>query len=217
MLKSEKYFLIVLLIVFLSTLAYSQQVKYETVPAKEGERCIVCGIELSENDIALIIKGRRIPLKPEMLADFMKDEKKYFAKLQPRGALFQESFDAPAGTTQGGISLTWFLSVLYIITALTFAGINAYVAVGKGLTPTTYFFAGLFFHAFGFLYTLTRAANKQAGTIPAGLKKVPATHSPYICTICGMENHPSAKLCSGCDVELKPLMESETSKVIKES
>src|SRR5437773_2612160 len=77
---------------------------YPVVPAKDGERCIVCGAPLGGDDVALIVRGRRVPLGKSMVDTFLADEEKYFAEKQPKAALFQEELAAPAGVAQGGIS-----------------------------------------------------------------------------------------------------------------
>ena len=198
------------------SLADTTSVPYPVVPARTGERCTVCGASLSENDVALIVKGRRVPLCRTMVQDFLRNQDKYFAKLEPRGALFQENMESPDGTALGGISNGWFLFGLWVLFALVFAGLSGYVAVGRGLTPIRHFFIGLIFSAVGFVYVLTRPKVVREGDIPEGLTKVPSTASPMICANCGSANHPSARKCSMCGAELKPRVESEASRVLKE-
>src|SRR5262249_44998082 len=80
---------------------------YPVVPARAGERCTVCGTPLGQDDVALMVRGRRVPLNKSMVDAFLADKEKYFAQQQPRAALFQEELDVPAGVAQGGISLRW--------------------------------------------------------------------------------------------------------------
>src|SRR5262249_17364899 len=63
---------------------------YPVVPAKEGERCTVCRAALGKDDVALIVRGRRVPLGRLMVDTFLANEEKYFAEKQPKAALFQE-------------------------------------------------------------------------------------------------------------------------------
>jgi hypothetical protein len=186
---------------------------YPVVPAKEGEHCTVCGAPLGEDDVALIVRGRRVPLGKSMVDTFLADEEKYFAEKQPKAALFQEELTAPAGVAQGGISGSWFLFGLYVLLSLVFAGLSGYRAVSKGLQPIPYFFLGFFFSALGYLYVLTRRPLAAKGTIPTGLVKVPVTLTPRACPMCGNTNHPAAHKCSACGGPLEPTLQSDVARV----
>jgi hypothetical protein len=189
------------------------EVPYPVERAIEGERCTVCGAVLSEDDVALVVRGRRVPLDKDMVGEFLKEPERYFAHLQPKGALFQENGDASGATALGGVSRGWFLAGLYVLVALVFAGLSGYAAVGKGLKPIPHFFIGLLFSLFGYLYVLTRPAKAGPGEVPRGLAKVPLTRDPVPCGSCGALNHPSAKRCSGCGTGLEPRVESEVARV----
>jgi hypothetical protein len=185
----------------------------DTLPAKIGERCTVCGAALDEESgVALIVRGRRVPLDKSMVETFMDDPQKYFTTKHPKSALFQEELSAPAGAALGGISSGWFLFGLYVLVALIFSGLSGYAAVSKGLSPIPHFFVGFFFSALGYLYVLTRPAAVKEGEIPDGLVKVPVTHAPVSCPQCGYANHPSAKTCANCGSKLQPQMESEVAR-----
>jgi len=190
------------------------QSAYPEVPAEAGELCTVCGASLSENDVALIVKGRRVPLDRTMVNEFLQNKDKYFAKMQARGALFSESVDAPAGTSQGGITWGWFLAGMYVLVALIFGGMSGYIAVGKGLRPIPAFFIGFFLSAFGFLYVVSQPRAVEEGKIPAGFVKVPVTSAPVTCSKCAYANHPSASKCAGCGSALEPIVESEVARVV---
>ncbi len=185
------------------------QSQYPSTSPKSGERCIVCGVLLTENGIVLIVRGRRVPLKRAMVDSFLSNQEKYFSQKQPKSALFQEELDVPVGVAQGGISLSWFLFGLYVLAALIFGGMSGYTAVSKGLSPIPHFLIGLLFNVFGYLYVLTRKATVQKGEIPAGLVKVPITRTPVPCSECGRTNHPSARRCADCGADLEPKIESE--------
>ncbi|MEW5975771.1 MAG: hypothetical protein AB1898_08190 [Acidobacteriota bacterium] len=187
---------------------------YAQVPPQEGERCAVCGVPLTSEDVVLIVRGRRVPLNKEMVGEFLSRQEEYFRSRQPKGALFQEEFQTPPGVSQSGISLRWFLVGLYIVTALVFAGLSGYVAVAKGLPPIPYFFLALAFNVFGFLYVLTRPSESTAGAVPPGLVKIPVTHEPLACGACGNTNHPAAARCASCGVSLTPRISSEVSRAV---
>ncbi len=187
--------------------------QYQSVPARPGELCTVCGIPLTGDGVALIVKGRRVPLDKAHVNEFLQNAGKYFAAMQPRSALFQEELDAPAGTALGGVSSGWFLFGLYVLVALIFGGMSGYTAVAKGLKPIPHFFIGFAFSAFGYLYVLTRASQVEEGEIPSGLVKVPATSAPVPCKTCGYMNHPSAKKCANCGASLKPIVQSDVTRV----
>lgn len=193
--------------------AQESELPYKSVPPKENERCVVCGVDLTEEDLTLIVRGRRVPLKQAMVDSFLNNKEKYFSELQPKSALFQENLEARQGTAQSGISLGWFLFGLYVLTALIFGGLSSYSAVSRGLPAIPSFFLGLVLHVAGYLYVLTRPAAADRADIPKGFVKVPTTRTPTHCPECGAENHPSAKKCSGCGAGLQPTIESEVSKI----
>lgn len=192
----------------------TNQASYRSVPALPGERCTVCGAELGENGVALIVRGRRVPLDTAMVGEFLQNKEKYFARLQPKAALFQEELDAPRGTAQGGVSTGWFFLGLYVLTALVCGGLSAYAAIGKGLKPLSNFFIGFFCNIFGYIYVLSRPRERGKHDVPPGLVKVPVTSAPMPCPACGSANHPTASRCATCHRILNPLSPSEVSKVL---
>jgi hypothetical protein len=134
-------------------------VKYSTVPAKVGECCTVCGTPLNEEDVAVIMKGRRFPVDKSMLEVFLRNPQPYFRNQQLKSALFQEELEAPDGISQSGIGRGWFLLGLWVLTALLCGGLSGYAAPTKGLPPLACFVAGFAFNALGFLYVLARASR----------------------------------------------------------
>jgi hypothetical protein len=168
----------------------------------------VCGSPLTEDDVALIVKGRRFPVDKSMVDVFLKNPQAYFRTKQIRGALFQEELQA-AGATQSALTGGWFLFGLYILTGLVCAGLSGYVAVSKGLPAIPHFFAGFFLSVFGLLYVLTRSPHVKPGTVPRGLVKVPVTHAPVPCPACGNTNHPAAVRCAACGAVLAPKLQSD--------
>jgi hypothetical protein len=206
----------VTLFCLLGTLLASQEAPargpYPVVSAKEGERCSVCGAALGEDDVALMVRGRRVLFEKSMIDTFLADPEKYFSEKQPRAGLFQEELDAPPGTAQGGISWGWFLFGSYVLLSLLFAGLSGYSAISKGLQPIPSFFIGLFFNALGCLYVLTRRRVAPRGNLPAGLVKIPVTLAPKACPTCGNTNHPAARKCSVCDGHLQPGLQSDVAR-----
>ncbi|MCI0628443.1 MAG: hypothetical protein L0387_43460 [Acidobacteria bacterium] len=185
---------------------------YPTVPARSGEICSVCGVPVSTDDVAFIVKGRRMPVMKRMRGAFLENPETYFKRKQVKSALFQEEFQAPKGVVQAGVSLRWFFAGLYILTALIFGGLSGYAAVGKGLPPISYFFIGFFLSALGYMYVLSRPSRAGPGEVPAGLAKVPITRAPVACSRCGNMNHPAAAFCALCKASLSPRVESEVSR-----
>jgi len=192
----------------------TSRIPYQVVPAKPGERCTVCGGELTQEDVALIVRGRRVPLDIDEVDEFLKNQEMYFAKLQPKGALFQEELDTPEGTAQGGVSAGWFWFGVYVLSALVFGALSSYTAITKGLQPIPHFFLGFFLSLLGYLYVLTRPRRVHEGEVPPGLVKVPVTSAPVKCPSCGNTNHPTATRCAACHATLTPVAESEASKAL---
>ncbi|MGA9118917.1 MAG: hypothetical protein WB699_06085 [Bacteroidota bacterium] len=182
------------------------------VAALPGEHCIVCGATLGKDGFALIIRGRRFPLDREHLDEFLRHSEHYFALKEPRGALFQESSHAPAGTTPGETSPGWFLMGAVVVTALLSAGITAYVALTHGLNAGRWFIVGLVFNVFGVLSVALRASGIRR--VSRGLNKLPLTSSPIPCPSCGSPVHPSAMRCAMCGTVLNPVSPSEAARTL---
>lgn len=191
------------------------QTSYSRVRPQWGDYCTVGNVPLDTlQDVALIVRGRRVPLHRTMVDSFMRTQEKYFSQQQPKSALFQEELSAPPGAALGGVTSGWFLFGLYVLVSLVFAGLSGYTAVSKGLPPIPNFFIGFFLSALGYLYVVTRPAVAKKGEIPEGLVKVPLTHTPVPCAACGYQNHPSAKQCVGCGGKLQPTLQSEVARVM---
>jgi hypothetical protein len=188
------------------------QSRYPTVPAKTGEICVVCGMRLSNSDIAIVLKGRRLPVMKDMAETVLQNPEFYFKDKQAKGALFQEDFQAPSAAVPARVSFGWFLAGLYVLSALIFGGLSGNAAVAKGLPPISSFFLGLGLSLFGYLYVLTRRSGKAPQGVSAGSLKVPATQSPLACPQCGNTNHPAARSCASCHVPLSPQGQSDLSR-----
>ena len=203
--------LLLLLVLFSGAVRVVGQT-YSRVPAKNSERCTVCGAELTSEDVALIVRGRRNPLCQAHVETFLNDLERSFYSRQPRSALFQEDLSAPPGTAQGGISRGWFLFGLLVLSSLIFGGLSGYRALSIGLPPLSPFFIGFFLNLPGFLYVISRPAGQDHMKVPKGLVKVPETLAPAPCPACGEVNHPTARRCLGCGKELDPSQESEVTR-----
>jgi predicted nucleic acid-binding Zn ribbon protein len=180
---------------------------YRLVPAEYGEHCLICGMQLTADDVALIYRGRRVPLKRAMVEQFLQDPDRYFFKLEPRAALFDEH-----AVVRRRLQTGWLVVGFAILTSLLFAGLSAHQAVRKGLQPVPWFFAGLAFNAFGYLMILTRKGT-PGSDVPEGWAKVRLTAEPVHCRNCGAEIHPSARRCPFCGRETTPVVSSEVERV----
>src|SRR5512134_1851382 len=81
--------------------------RYPIVAAKAGEMCTVCGMPVSNGDVAIILKGRRMPVMKDMAETVLRNPEIYFRDKQAKGALFQEEFQGPPGAVSSGVSLGW--------------------------------------------------------------------------------------------------------------
>jgi hypothetical protein len=197
-----------------ATTADSTAAGYTVLPAHAGERCTVGGDSLTEQDVALIVRGRRVPLHRLAVQEFLDHQEKYFAKFEPKSALFQEDMSPRSGTALGGITYGWFLFGIYVLVGLVFSGLSAYVAITKGLNSRLHFSIGFILGPIGFLYVVTRP-KAALHEIPGGLVKVPSTSTPVPCPACGAMNHPTARLCIECRSTLHPVGESEVERVLR--
>ena len=203
--------LLLLLVLFGGVGRVSGQI-YSRVPARNSEFCTLCGIRLTSEDVALIVRGRRIPLCQPEVETFLNDQERHFSNKRPKGALFQEEMSAPPGTVQAGISQGWFLFGLLVLSALVFGGLSGYRALSKDLSPLAPFFIGFFLNLPGFLYVISRPAGQDHMKVPKGLVKVPDTAAPVPCPACGEVNHPTARQCPGCGETLRPSEQSEVAR-----
>ena len=181
---------------------------YKLLSIKKGDRCIICDIPIKEGTgLALLIKGRRVTIDLDHFQEFITNQAKYFAKLEPHGALFQESAVLPHAMKYG-----WFIAGLWIFTALISAAICCNVALKKGLRASPWFFRGLLFHFMGIVWVTLIKSTAQDRTIPT-FGKIPKTSKPVKCPTCQALNHPAARQCSKCHSELIPIQESEINRV----
>jgi hypothetical protein len=181
---------------------------YKLLSIKKGDRCIICDIPLKEGSgLALLIKGRRVTIDLNHFQEFITNQVKYFAKVEPQGALFQESAVLPHAIQYG-----WFIVGMWIFTALISAAICCNVAMRKGLRASLWFFRGLLFHFIGLLWVINKKGTAKAQPLPI-LGKIPLTSQPVKCPKCQALNHPAASKCSKCHSELTPLQESEVNRV----
>ena len=178
---------------------------------RDGEICLACGRPVGQGDAAVSYRGRRFVLHRGGCLDLWNDgPETLFARLQPRGALFQEAAE-PSSPLLGG----WLLFGLYVVAGLLSGAVCAYGALTKGLPPLPWFFAGLAFNVLAIGVLASRRARDLSafpeGVLP-GLTKVPATRSPGACGSCGEPHHPAARRCLACGARLAPGIEPEESR-----
>ena len=179
---------------------------------REGEVCLACGQPVREGQgLAITYRGRQVALhRGACLETWNLHREALFASLQPRGALFQEPAESPSPLKDA-----WFLFGAYVVVGLVAGAACAYLAVGRGLAPIPWFFAGLAGNVIALAAVLTRPRadlSRFPAGIPPGLAKVPTTLSPRSCPACGAENHPAAGKCIDCGGPLEPAAEPETAR-----
>jgi hypothetical protein len=177
--------------------------------AQASGTCLVCGGKTAPSDPVLHYRGRVVRLHAGACEERWKqDPERWFAKLQPAGALFQEPSGEP-----GALHEPWFWLGLYVVAGLFCSAVAAYLAVDRGQPPATWFFAGLVGNVAALvvlLFVLPRsAADRSPAGIPRGLSKVPVTRAPRACTSCGAALHPAASKCPSCGEDVEPLVASE--------
>ena len=180
------------------------------------QTCIVCNQPpLGRDDMMVRYRGREVMVcgKDPCLATWADDRGRAmaFRSVQARTALFDEE-----AMTGGPIGSGWLWLGLYIFAGTLVGGLCGYLAVGRGLSPLVWFFAGLLLNVVALAGVLTRRRGDITGLpqgIPAGLCKVPRTRAPSHCSDCGDEHHPAAKRCDGCGKTLHPSIEAEIGRV----
>ena len=181
---------------------------YKLLSIKKGDRCIICDIPIKEGTgLALLIKGRRVTIDLDHFQEFIRNQAKYFAKLEPHGALFQES-----AVLSQAVNYGWFITGLWIFSALIAAAICCTIALKKGLRASPWFFRGLLLNFLGIIWITIKKSAAQDQTIPA-FGKIPETSQPVKCPKCQALNHPAASKCSKCHSDLTPIQESEVNRL----
>ncbi len=179
----------------------------------DGEQCLVCRKPVVGEDVVEIrFKGRTFFVGKPFMGDFEADPARYFARIQARSALFDES----ALAAKRAMAFGWLWLGCYVLAGMLCSALCAYIAVCKGLMPLPWFFAGVFGNVAGLGRVMSvgggDAAALPAG-IPAGLAKVPTTRAPVACPSCGAANHPSAARCADCREPLTPTVTPEARRV----
>ncbi len=173
-----------------------------------GQKCLVCRKILNEdiNAVSLRYRGREFAVGEPLMGEFEAQPDFYFSQLQPRGALFDETQSIPTPLGDG-----WLFLGLYVLSGLLLGGVGGYMSVHRGRSPSIGFFAGLFLNVVGVAIVFALPSVEQSSSpegIPAGLRKVPLTHSPHRCS-CGETNHPSSTRCPACGRDLVARVKSE--------
>ncbi len=174
----------------------------------QGEQCLVCGQGIHGKEIVEVrYKGRTFHIAAGMLEEFVATPETYFRNLEPRSGLFDEQA-MPLATMSKG----WLYLGLYVVIGLVFAALCGYLAIGRGLAPLPWFFAGLAGNVAALVLLLLTPRGDPKG-VPAGLAKVNLTALPRQCPACSAMNHPAAAACSACDGHLQPMGQPETARV----
>ena len=194
---------------FFVLLLFSFPARAQDSPSGPLPRCAVCEREVPDLDRERSHRGRTVYLCSDACAaDWDTNPNAYFSRLQPRGALFQES-----AQPRPIMPHTGFWIGVYVLIGVLFGAITAYAAIHRRHPAKTWFFAGLFFNVFGLGALLLRPKGTggpdEPEGVPAGLRKVPLTHAPIACPECGHGNHPSASVCNNCGAQLAPTVRSE--------
>lgn len=182
------------------------QVLGKRVEPLPGDVCRVCNQPLHKGDAVYVVRGQRIGIHLEELAsDLRMQLTRIAAQLEPRGAFIG------TGPDQRALSSAWFLFGVYVLLGLVFAAICAHRALHTGHSPSAWFGIGLVLNAVGYLLLLIRPKRevRAPAGVPAGLRKISATHAPQPCPMCGTLNHPAATACLGCGARLEPKTVSE--------
>lgn len=178
---------------------------YPLLPKQAGDVCIVCGMELGAEGLAILYSGRRVPLyNGENLRIFLNDPDAYFSKLQARGALFDEKA-MPAGAP---IASGWLYFGMYILSGLFLGGLAAGVALRHRGNTFRALLIGFFFSLPGLIWVILQYKGDGID-LPDGLRKLRDTVDPSRCIGCGAELHPAAEECPGCGQKRQAEMESE--------
>jgi hypothetical protein len=176
------------------------------VESRDGEICVTCGKPITKDDVTYMVDGQRVPVhKGACVGALAAKPAEWLNKLKPRGAFL----DAGAATL--GLSSGWLFFGSYILLGLIFGALAAHRAFGVGRDPLAWLAAGFVTNVIGYtiLLSLPRQEVHALAGVPTGLGKVASTYSPEACPACGAENHPSARICSGCGGALAPRVVSD--------
>ena len=169
-------------------------------PAREGETCAVCNTRLSRDDVAFLIDGQRLAVMREMREALLGEPLTYLARYKPEGMMF-------SGERRDGVAGVYFWLGAWVLAGLLFGGLNAHMALGRGLAPAMWF-------ALGFVFTapasLALWRRPRSASSMGGLKRIGSTRHPVDCPACGASNHPAANACSSCRAPMVPSANSET-------
>lgn len=91
------------------------------LPVRESDYCIVCGAKLGPGDHVFRLRGRRVPIADGALPEFLARPGHYFAKLQARSALFQESMAQQ--DARRSVLYVGFLGLLIVLAIGMIAGL----------------------------------------------------------------------------------------------
>jgi hypothetical protein len=212
-LKSITILLFILLINNQNSIAFDNptqidSTKYTYVDIKAGDLCIVCDMPINaETGIAFLFNGRRVTIDVMHFTDFIKNPEKYFYKLQPNAALYNdEILDIIK------MNYRWLIFGLWILMALVSSAFAVNISMKKGLNIKKWFYVALITNIFGLIYLILKAKTESM-ILPEKLGKITLTNPPAICPNCAVYNHPSANKCNSCGMSLNSTLKPETQKI----
>lgn len=177
--------------------------EFQETTVQTGDRCLICDAPLTEDDLVLQYKGRRVPLTKGYRDEFISHPEKYFWKLQSKGALFTEH--------ESSADYTLLYVVIGILCVIVNASITTSLAMTRSGSAQFWFTLGLLLPVVSILYVLSQ---NTSSTTP-GIAQGATTYAPAICEHCNAAVHPNAAFCSACNMERNPLQPSESVTVLQ--
>ena len=110
----------------------------------------------------------------------------------------------------GQMRYAWLFLGLYVLLGLGCGAFDAHRALARGGAPMRWFAVGFFLNLAAAAWILIRPPRRTTPMpLPPGLQKPHLTPNPASCPHCGRTNHPSARRCIACGVDLDPRVTSD--------
>ncbi|RMH69552.1 MAG: hypothetical protein D6675_12360 [Gemmatimonadetes bacterium] len=176
------------LVCFCCTLSMAQS--YRKVPVEPGDRCVITGSPLTVYDSVLIYNGQRVPLRAEVVSQFLNQPDKYLEKLEmpPQRA---------AHRSVAEFSLIWLLFWIWVGSALAIGMICAAVASQKGHPPWLWFCLGVVGHV-GSLWWIIWIHPHKRRAVPPEFDQPPTLAEIVECVKCGLKGEALPQKCAEC-------------------
>lgn len=171
--------------------------------ATQAHRCVVCQVRQGEVQYSELHKGTLVPVCVYCVEPYRSTPEPYFARLQPRAALFHDDYALHAPTR-------WFAFAAgcYALVGVLCAGIAGSTAVRKGHPAWPFVIGGFVGNVVAIVWARSLPVQHHLFP-PGGLAKIPTTRLPTMCPGCGVPIHPAAKQCASCGGALAPTAPSE--------